>query len=397
LTAETVLIAALSGRGLAASARRAGYLPLVADAFGDSDTAELATDALCVADAARIGFRAKPVFAALAALEAAAPSPPIGLVLGSGFEDRPKLIAALSRRYRLIGNDAETIARAKNPAGFFALLDTLAIAHPATQLTPPSDMGGWLSKRVGGSGGTHVVDAAAADRSPRRYYQRAIDGVPHSVLAAATGGGVHIVGISRQWTVGRGPRPFRYGGAVGPVQLPTAVNASMRTAAAAVCATLGLVGLVAFDFLLVGDTPILVEVNPRPGATLDVFDDAGGALFGAHVDACGGRVPRLPALHGARAAAILYADAGSLTMDEVRWPEWTADRPPPGTRVPRYRPIATVFAAADTPETAFESCRRRLDELAEMLYAQAQNRERNDNAEVQRPRPERLRARSEAR
>ena len=69
MTAETVLIAALSGRGLAASARRAGYLPLVADAFGDSDTAEHAAAARCVTDAARIGFRAKPVFSALAELE----------------------------------------------------------------------------------------------------------------------------------------------------------------------------------------------------------------------------------------------------------------------------------------------------------------------------------------
>ena len=397
MTADTVLIAALSGRGLAASARRAGYLPLIADAFGDSDTAELAADSRRVTDAARIGFRAKPVFAALAELEAAASSPPVGLILGSGFEDRPKLIAALSRRYRLIGNGAETIARAKNPDGFFALLDTLGIAHPATQLAPPSDMSGWLSKRIGGSGGTHVVDAAAAERSPRRYYQQRVHGMPHSVLAVATTAGVHIIGISRQWPVGQGPQPFRYGGAVGPVQLPAAVEASMRNAAAVACLALGLVGLIAFDFLLAGDTPILIEVNPRPGATLDVFDDAAGALFRAHVDACGGRIAALPALHGARAAAILYADQGPLTIDAVRWPEWSADRPPPGTRVPRYRPIATVFAAARTSEDAFESCRGRLDELAEMLYAQAPNRERNDNAEVQRPRPQRLGARSEAR
>jgi predicted ATP-grasp superfamily ATP-dependent carboligase len=397
LTAGTVLIAALSGRGLAASARRAGYLPLVADAFGDSDTTDLAAAARRVTDAARIGFRAKPVFSALAELEAAAPSPPIGLVLGSGFEDRPKLIAALSRRYRLIGNGAETIARTKNPAGFFALLDTLGIAHPATQLTPPADMAGWLSKRVGGSGGTHVVDAAAADRSPRRYYQRRLDGVPHSVLAVATVDGMHIVGISRQWSVGGGPRPFRYGGAVGPVQLPPVVDAAMRAGAARVSSALGLIGLVAFDFLLVGDVPFLIEVNPRPGATLDVFDDAHGGLFRAHVDTCSGKTPCLPTPDGARAAAILYADPGPLTIGAVRWPEWTADRPPPATRVPRYRPIATVFAAAEARETAFESCRRRLDELAEMLYAQAPNRERSDNAEVQRPRPERFRARSEAR
>lgn len=397
MTADTVLIAALSGRGLAASARRAGFLPLVADAFGDSDTAEIATGARCVADAARIGFRAKPAFAALAELEAAAPSPPIGLILGSGFEDRPKLIAALARRYRLVGNCAATIARAKNPASFFPLLDTLGIHHPATQLAPPSNADGWLSKRVGGSGGTHVIDAAAADRSPRRYYQRRIDGVPHSVLAVATKSAVHIVGISRQWPVGQGPRPCRYGGAVGPVSLPTAVEASMRGTAKAVCAALGLVGLVAFDFIVTGDAPSLIEVNPRPGATLDVFDDADGALFRAHLDACSGTAPRLAARAGARAAAILYADPGSVTIGAVRWPDWTADRPRPGTRVPRHRPIATVFAAADTAETAFESCRRRLDELAEMLYAQAPTRERNDNAEVQRPRPERFRARSEAR
>ena len=311
MTTATVLIAALSGRGLAASARRAGYLPLVADAFGDSDTAELAAAACRVTDAARIGFRAKPVFAALAALEAAAPSPPIGLVLGSGFEDRPKLIAALSRRYRLIGNGAETIARAKNPAGFFALLDTLGIAHPATQLAPPSDM-----QRL----------AVEAHRRQRRHAcRRRCRGRPQPAPLLSAGHRWRAAFRAAPWRPGmactssasaaNGPSvrdrgPFRYGGAIGPVQLPTAVDTAMRNAAEAVCAALGLVGLVAFDFLLVGDAPILVEVNPRPGATLDVFDDADGALFGAHIDACGGKVPHLPALYGARAAAILYADRG---------------------------------------------------------------------------------------
>ena len=61
MTGAPVLIAALSGRGLAASARRAGYEPLVADAFGDSDTAEHAAAARCVTDAARIGFRSGDV------------------------------------------------------------------------------------------------------------------------------------------------------------------------------------------------------------------------------------------------------------------------------------------------------------------------------------------------
>jgi uncharacterized protein len=397
LTAETVLIAALSGRGVAASARRAGYLPLVADAFGDVDTHEHAADVRRVADAARIGFRAKPVFTALAELADAASRPPIGLVLGSGFEDRPKLIAALARRYRLIGNDAESIARAKDPTELFALLATLGIAHPDTQLAAPDDASEWLSKRIGGSGGTHVIPAATGERGARRYFQRRLDGESVSALAIASAQGVQIVGISRQWTVGAGPRPYRYGGAVGPVRLAPAVETAMRAAVANTCAALGLIGLVSFDFLLAGNTPYLLEVNPRPSASLDVFDDAAGSLFHAHLAACAGRAPQLPTSQGARAAAVLYADAGRLTVDAAAWPEWTADRPAPGTHIPRYRPIATVFAAAETAAEAFESCRRRLDELAEMLYAQAPNRERNNNAEVQRPRPERLGARSEAR
>ncbi|MGA6998581.1 MAG: tetrahydromethanopterin C1 transfer protein, partial [Pseudolabrys sp.] len=35
---KPVLIAAASGRALAAGARRAGYVPLVVDGFGDQDT-----------------------------------------------------------------------------------------------------------------------------------------------------------------------------------------------------------------------------------------------------------------------------------------------------------------------------------------------------------------------
>jgi predicted ATP-grasp superfamily ATP-dependent carboligase len=144
LTAKTVLIAALSGRGLAAAARRAGFDPLVVDAFGDCDTKASAASMRCLADATRFGFRTKPLIAALEDLAQTADTPPIGLVLGSGFEDRPKLIASLARRFPLLGNDPESIAQAKSPTAFFRLLDALAIAHPETRLTPPQDPAGWL-------------------------------------------------------------------------------------------------------------------------------------------------------------------------------------------------------------------------------------------------------------
>jgi predicted ATP-grasp superfamily ATP-dependent carboligase len=397
LTAEAVLIAALSGRGLAASVRRAGYLPLVADAFADTDTQHYAAHSVCIADAVRIGLRAKPVFAALSALQESVDTPPIGLVLGSGFEDRPKLIAALARRFSLIGNDSATVARSKDPQALGTALDKLQIARPETRTASPADLTGWLAKRTGGSGGTHIVPATHAEPSAKQYYQRKLDGDPVSILAVATRSSAHIVGISRQWTMGSGPRPYRYGGAVGPVSLPLTVETAIGAAAVELCAALALVGLVSFDFILAGEMFFLLDVNPRPSATLDIFDDENGSLFRAHLDACSGREPRLPQTKGARAAAILYAERGPLRVGAVAWPEWTADRPAPGSRIPRYRPIATVFAQDATPEAALRSVRQRLDELGEMLYAQAPNRELTNNAEDQRSGPERLGARRQAR
>jgi predicted ATP-grasp superfamily ATP-dependent carboligase len=142
----------------------------------------------------------------------------------------------------------------------------------------------------------------------------------------------------------------------------------------AVSRELALVGLVSFDFLIGAGEPALLEVNPRPGATLDVFEDGSGSLFSAHVEAClGGGDPadvlksrwRPPA---ARAAAILYADRGPLTVEEVDWPPWSADRPRADTAVGRHQPIATVLAEASDIDAAELRCRERLGVLENLLY-----------------------------
>ena len=165
----------------------------------------------------------------------------------------------------------------------------------------------------------------------------------------------------------------------------------MITAAQGVCRALDLQGLVSFDFLLADDVPYLLEVNPRPGATIDVFDDAKGSLFRAHLAACRGLHFALPEpTSGARAARVLYAGPSPLIVGTMAWPDWTADRPAPDTRIPSYRPIATVFADGADATQAEQNCRRRLDELAHMLYARTRNTERTHAAEVRRPGTERL-------
>jgi uncharacterized protein len=392
----SVLIAALSGRALAASARRAGLTPLVVDAFGDADTRAIAAELRFLPEAAGRGFRTKTLRAALDDLIDAAPTPPVGLVLGSGFEDAPKLVAALARHYPLLGNGAAAIQRAKDPATFFPLLDQLKIAHPLTRLSPPAQAHGWLSKRIGASGGAHVVEAAAVETQRGRYYQRRLSGSSMSLLALADVRQTLIVGISEQRPVGSGPRPYRYAGAAGPAVVDPAANAQMENAARSVASALGLRGLVSFDFIVAGGEANLLEVNPRPSATIDVFDSPEGALFTAHIAACSGDASTRPASQTPRATAILYADAGPLRIGHVNWPSWAADRPMPETRIPRYRPIATVLAGGDSVAAAQRMCRRRLEDLAEMVYGRAPDRE-HKNAKTDRSRAERLGAGGQAR
>jgi predicted ATP-grasp superfamily ATP-dependent carboligase len=139
-----------------------------------------------------------------------------------------------------------------------------------------------------------------------------------------------------------------------------------------------------------------LEINPRPGATIDVFDDENGSLFQAHLAAAQGVPIRLLHPTTARAMGVLYADRGPLAPAGVSWPPWSADRPPSGTRIAPYRPVATVFGHGADATAAELDCHQRLDELAHMLYSQARNLERT-HAEVHRPGTERLGTSGQAR
>ena len=125
-----------------------------------------------------------------------------------------------------------------------------------------------------------------------------------------TGTSAQLLGFSEQWTAGDAAAPFRYGGCAGPVSLPPALGAAIEAACHAIAAALGLVGLNSLDLLVDGERFHIIEVNPRPGATLDIFDGLGGvALWRLHLDAVAGRLPSAAAgaAAEARAAAIVYA------------------------------------------------------------------------------------------
>ena len=160
------------------------------------------------------------------------------------------------------------------------------------------------------------------------------------------------------------PAPaVRYGGAVRPAALTAAEITALATCAAHRCRDAPF-GLNSADFLVAEDGFRLLEINPRPSATLDIFEPPGGSLFALHMSACAGTLDfEAPNLPGAAAMAIVYAES-ELTIPTLDWPDWTADRPHAGSAIKAGEPLCTVRAFAPSATEA-----RRLvdDRLATVL------------------------------
>ncbi|MDQ2803693.1 MAG: hypothetical protein M3Y41_13820, partial [Pseudomonadota bacterium] len=124
----------------------------------------------------------------------------------------------------------------------------------------------------------------------------------------------------------------------------------------------GLHGLNSADFLLGEGGFHLLEINPRPGATVDLFVHPD--LFAWHIAACGGELPRLvPSLPDARAVEVAYAMHPLCLPDGFVWPEWTADRQPPGQPVPAGAPLCSVISDAPGLPQARALGARRVSEI----------------------------------
>lgn len=357
-----ILIVALSGRALAQAARRGGRRIAVADLFGDSDTRDAADAVAVVAGGPASGFDATDLLAAAARLAPAGAEPPHALVYGAGFDGRADLLAQLAAGRRLCGNSPATVARCSDPAQIAAALDRLGIPHPETRLRPPADLAGWLEKRAGGSGGGHVRPAREGRVADGVYFQRLARGRPVSVSFLADGQRAVVVGFAEQMTAPAAGSPYRFGGLAQPGKLSPRQRQHMSQWVAALAPELGLVGLNSLDAMADGDDLVGLEINPRPGANVDVFDGvAGGELFAHHVAACGGRLPALSRQDTpARAIAILHADAPLAALEVGDWPDWIADRPAAGAAIARGAPVCTVMAEAPTIDAARVLAKARL-------------------------------------
>lgn len=373
----TLAVAAISARAMAQAAAQDGFDVIALDLFGDVDTRRAASRWLPIGAPGSLHIDAVRVLAALRELarEHESGKPLVGWVAGSGFEGEPDLIEQGAAVLPLIGTAAAAVRRLRDPAVFFGFLAAQRMPHPQVSFEPPQDPEGWLMKDAHGCGGWHVRRPPwPTDERPgaHRYYQREMPGLPMSATFIANGRDVHVLGFNEQSVRRFGARPFVFCGAVGPV--PMAADMARRVAAIALALTaeFELRGLCSLDFMRDGDAIGVLEVNPRPPASMSLYRRPSGSpgLMQAHVRACleGALPPATPAhAQDIEGIEIVFARR-PLQLDAVAaqqlaaWPG-IRDLPDAGQRFDIDDPLCTLSASG----TDVEQVRMRLNEGRERL------------------------------
>ncbi len=343
---KKLVLAAVSARAYVSAAQQAGYEVIALDAFADADMAQAATQSYQL-QYKNGRFDAHDFERVLSEINF---SDVQGAVYGSGFEAAPELIEQLALKTPVFGNTSQVLRQLKTARDFFAMCDAQDIAHPEVSFKLLHNADGWLMKRGGGSGGTHIA-TAPLNTPPLKgfYYQRKQVGEPVSLLFVADGKTIQVVGFNRQYLAGTPDMPYRYGGATGHADLPSKVKQSLIRAAELITQQVGLRGLNSLDAMMLKDECWVLEVNPRLSASFDLYALENSNLFEVHLQACQGVLSDKPLAVKAisKAHCVVYADKETIVKDNMIWPEWAADIPIAGSRIAIDEPICSVYADAN--------------------------------------------------
>jgi uncharacterized protein len=348
-----VLVIAVSARMLAELAVADGYEVVALDYFGDVDLRAVAPGTT---------GRSNDALAAIAAdVDADA------VVYGAGFENRPDLVRQLADARELLGTAPERLADVRDPWAVSAAARAAGAHFPETRASATRDGGAWLRKPRLGGGGRGVRRWKGGPPRAGEILQRHVPGLSCSAVAIADGRRAAVLGLTEQ--LHRSPG-FGWMGNVTPPRLPDLELAELDGQLRAVCdevaVRFGVRGAFSVDAIWDGRHAWILEVNPRPPASLELF---GPGCFEAHVRGARGLdVPTGPALHGAKAKLVLFADRDVCAPEPGWWPEGLVrDVPHAGEAIKRGAPVCTlVCVGAGVPEL-IERGARLLSELPEAV------------------------------
>lgn len=387
-----ILIAGLSTRAIAESAASGNRQVVTLDYFGDRDQRALVENYALLRDF-ELPFGAEALLQASQGLEYDA------LVYISNLENHPDVVAEMSRGRLLLGNDPTTLRQVRNWHVLRSFCRGAGIPVPETLLpgeeetaNPGAD---WLVKPQHSGGGHGIKPWDGAPLAPGTLLQRRIAGLAASAAFAADGRRSVLLGLTEQ-LIGRpelGAEGFAWCGNLLPLAVgqregppswsnvssprkPAAAGALLRTVAQItnqLTQKFGLRGLNGIDFVVEQGPrhlqPVLVEVNPRYTASMELVERAyGQCMFAVHLEAMAGRLPAVELAASQDGPffgkGIVFARQRATAPETENWvAQGRRDIPYPGETIDAGHPVCTVLSKGDTRQ----ECWRNLAEAADAV------------------------------
>jgi uncharacterized protein len=344
-----VLVVAVSARMLAELAVADGYEVIAFDHFGDVDLRAIAPGATAPRNEALVTLAAE--------VQADA------VVYGAGFENRPDLVRRLADGRELLGTPPERLADVRDPWSLGAAARAAGACFPETRAGATSYAGAWLRKPRRGGGGRGVRQWKGGALRSGEILQRHVPGLSCSAVAIGDGRRATVLGVTEQLHRSRG---FGWMGNLVEPRLPASelaeLDGRLRAVCAEVVARFGVRGAFSVDAIWDGRDAWVLEVNPRPPASLELF---GPGCFDAHVRGARGLdVSGFSPGHGASVKLVLYADRDVRAPDPGWWPTGLVrDVPHAGEQIKRGSPVCTLIRAGATVSELLEQGARLLSAL----------------------------------
>lgn len=333
------MIVANSGRMLAQAARSNGLKPLVIDLFADLDMQNYAEDFRQVKSLAESDLAASVEYF----IERYAVT---RVIYGSGFEYYPQSLYYLNSRLMLLGNYPDVFARQLDKQFFFSTLEQFNVPHPEVVFSVPDCADGWLLKPMQGQGGIGIQRYQAGDDAKTSgYWQKFQAGTPHSVLFLADGKQLQVIGFNSQWPVRLSEsQAFVFSGVINSCDLPDVHKARVTNWLQQLVPAFTLKGLNSLDFIYKDECSYVLEINPRPSASMQLYDED---LLSRHIQACIGEglinvMGRK--VHSILGYQIVYAECDLMVPGRFEWPEWCMDLPTAGSFFRTGQPICSIIA-----------------------------------------------------
>lgn len=372
---------------LAQAAHNAGLKPLVIDVFSDLDTQQYAAD-----------------FKRISALTIDCLTPALDyfvqhygvtqVVYGTGFEKHPDSLHYLASRFILLGNSPETFDLLHDKPHFFATLKQLNIPYPETVFVPPDNTDNWLIKPMRGQGGVGIqrFQRVNQDLPAHVYWQKYQVGTQHSVLFLADGQHMQIIGFNTQWTVhdysfppaawecsNSAPRrtgkkwndneEFIFSGIVNYCDLSPAHKAHITNWLAKLVPAFALTGLNSLDFIHTNGISTVLEINPRPPASMQLYD---ADLLRRHISTASPSKDWqccLSPQSGYAGYQIIYAEQDIQIPDGSRWENGVMDIPAAGAICHTGQPICSIIAHQSQAHEVLHELTLKQHTLQRSLYS----------------------------